>query len=52
MPSPSSSAREGVNHVVLPHRRRGPLVRLLSRSVADRLMLAVPNLDVHLVAER
>ncbi len=44
--------REGVNHVVLAHRRRGPLARLLSRSVADRLILAVPNLDVHLVAER
>ena len=44
--------REGVNHVVLAHRRRGPFARLLSRSVADRLMLAVPHLDVHLIGER
>lgn len=42
---------EGVNHVVLPHRRRGALRRLASRSLADKLMLSVPNLDVHLVAE-
>jgi two-component system sensor histidine kinase KdpD len=44
-------AAEGVNHVVLPHRRRGALRRLASRSLADQLMLSVPNLDVHLVAE-
>jgi two-component system sensor histidine kinase KdpD len=40
----------GVNHVVLPHRRRSAVSRLLGRSLADRLMLAVPHLDVHLVA--
>ena len=42
---------EGVNHVVLPHRRRSALRRLASRSLADQLMLSVPNLDVHLVGE-
>ena len=41
---------EGVNHIVLPHRRRGALQRLSSRSLADQLMLTVPSLDVHLVA--
>ena len=41
---------EGVNHIVLPHRRRGAMQRLASRSLEDQLMLAVPNLDVHLVA--
>jgi K+-sensing histidine kinase KdpD len=45
-------AAEGVNHVVLPHRRRGVLQRLASRSLADQLMLSVPDLDVHLVGER
>lgn len=40
----------GVNHIVLPHRKRSAGARLLSRSLADRLMLAVPYLDVHLVA--
>jgi two-component system sensor histidine kinase KdpD len=40
----------GVNHVVLPHHRRNPFSRLMRRSLADRLMLAVPHLDVHLVA--
>jgi two-component system sensor histidine kinase KdpD len=40
----------GVNHIVLPHRKRSAAARLLSRSLADRLMLAVPHLDVHLVA--
>jgi K+-sensing histidine kinase KdpD len=40
----------GVNHIVLPHRKRSAGARLLSRSLADRLMLAVPHLDVHLVA--
>jgi two-component system sensor histidine kinase KdpD len=42
-------AREGVNHVVLLHRPRGAFERLLKRSLADRLMRAVPHLDVHLV---
>jgi two-component system sensor histidine kinase KdpD len=40
----------GVNHVVLPHRKRSALARLLGRSLADRLMHAVSHLDVHLVA--
>jgi two-component system sensor histidine kinase KdpD len=40
----------GVNHVVLPHRKRSAFARLVGRSLADRLMLAVPHLDVHLVA--
>lgn len=43
-------AAEGVNYLVLPHRGRGGLARLLRRSLADQLMLAVPGLDVHLVA--
>ena len=41
---------EAVNHVVVPHERRGSIARLLKRSLADQLMLASPNLDVHLVA--
>jgi two-component system sensor histidine kinase KdpD len=41
---------EGVNHVVLQHRTRGAIERLAKRSLADQLMLAVPGLDVHLVA--
>jgi two-component system, OmpR family, sensor histidine kinase KdpD len=41
---------EAVNHVVLRHRKRGGIERLLKRSLADQLMLAMPNLDVHLVA--
>ena len=45
-------AAEGVNHLVLKHRRRGGFARLLKRSLADRLMNALPDLDVHLVAER
>jgi two-component system sensor histidine kinase KdpD len=40
----------GANHIVLPHRKRSAGARLRSRSLADRLMLAVPHLDVHLVA--
>jgi two-component system sensor histidine kinase KdpD len=40
----------GVNHIVLPHHKRSAAQRLFRRSVADRLMLAVPHLDVHLVA--
>jgi two-component system sensor histidine kinase KdpD len=43
-------ASEGVNHVVLAHKKRGGIKRLLKRSLADQLMLASPNLDVHLVA--
>jgi len=42
-------AAQGVNHLVLKHRRRGGLARLLKRSLADQLMLALPALDVHLV---
>jgi two-component system sensor histidine kinase KdpD len=42
--------QNGVNHIVLPHRRRSALARLIGRSLADRLMLAIPHLDVHLVA--
>ncbi len=45
-------AAEGVNHLVLNHRRRGGIARLLKRSLADHLMLTLPTLDVHLVAER
>jgi two-component system sensor histidine kinase KdpD len=45
-------AAEGVNHLVLKHRRRGGFARLLRRSLADQLMIALPELDVHLVAER
>jgi two-component system sensor histidine kinase KdpD len=41
---------EGINHAVLPHHRRSAIARLIRRSLADRLMLAVPHLDVHLVA--
>lgn len=41
---------EAVNHVVVPHERRGGIARLLRRSLADELMLTSPNLDVHLVA--
>jgi two-component system sensor histidine kinase KdpD len=41
--------QNGVNHVVLPHHKRSAAARLFSRSLADRLMLAVPHLDVHLV---
>jgi two-component system sensor histidine kinase KdpD len=41
---------EGVNHLILPHRRRSALERLLVRSPADQLMSALPHLDVHLVA--
>jgi two-component system, OmpR family, sensor histidine kinase KdpD len=44
-------AAEGVNHLVLKHRRRGSLARLFRRSLADQLMLALPTLDVHLVME-
>jgi two-component system sensor histidine kinase KdpD len=43
--------REHINHLVLGHRPRGALARLVQRSVPDRLMLAIPNLDVHLVAQ-
>ncbi len=43
---------EGVQHVVLAHRKRGGIDRLLHRSLADALMLASPYLDVHLVAPR
>ncbi len=42
-------AAQGVNHLVLKHGRRGALARLLKRSLADQLMLALPALDVHLV---
>jgi len=42
-------AAQGVNHLVLKHRRRGGLARLLKRPLADQLMLALPALDVHLV---
>jgi hypothetical protein len=41
-----------VNHAVLAHRPRGRIERLLRRSLADRLMRAVPLLDVHLVPIR
>lgn len=41
---------ERVNHAVLAHHARGAFERLLSRSTADRLMLAVPHLDVYLVS--
>jgi two-component system sensor histidine kinase KdpD len=41
----------GVNHLVLPHNRRGAFERLLRRSLPDQLMLALPNLDILLVAE-
>ncbi len=40
---------QGVNHLVMRHRRRGAAERLLRRSLADQLMLALPHLDVHLV---
>jgi two-component system sensor histidine kinase KdpD len=43
---------ERVNHAVLAHRPRGRIERLLRRSLADRLMRAVPLLDVHLVPIR
>jgi two-component system sensor histidine kinase KdpD len=46
----SLARAERANHVVLAHRPRGAIERLLRRSVADQLMRAVPNLDVHLVA--
>jgi two-component system sensor histidine kinase KdpD len=54
-PADSASAlaafleQHGVNHIVLPHHKRSTAARLLGRSLADRLMLAVPHLDVHLV---
>jgi two-component system sensor histidine kinase KdpD len=41
---------QGVNHIVLPHHKRSAVARLMGRSLADQLMLAVPHLDVHLVA--
>lgn len=41
---------EGVNHLVLRHEARGAIARLARRSLADRLMLALPLLDVHLVS--
>ncbi len=44
-------ASQGINHLVLKHRKRSALARLLKRSLADRLMLALPSLDVHLVTE-
>ncbi len=40
---------EGINHLILPYRRRTTLERLLRRSLADQLMIAVPHLDIHLV---
>lgn len=40
---------EKVNRLVLQHRRRGRIERMLKRSLADELMLVSPNLDVHLV---
>jgi two-component system sensor histidine kinase KdpD len=43
---------ERVNHAVLAHRPRGRIERLLRRSLADRLMRAVPLLDVHLIPIR
>jgi two-component system sensor histidine kinase KdpD len=41
----------GVNHLVLPHQRRGGLARLLKRSPHDELMLELPNLDVLLIGQ-
>lgn len=43
---------ERVNHAVLAHHPRGGIERLMRRSLADRLMRAVPLLDVHLVPIR
>jgi two-component system sensor histidine kinase KdpD len=40
---------EGVNHLILPHRPRTALDRLVKRSLTDQLMIALPHLDVHLV---
>jgi two-component system, OmpR family, sensor histidine kinase KdpD len=45
-------AANGVNHLVLPYQRRSAFARLLKRSLPDQLMLALPNLDVLLVAEQ
>jgi hypothetical protein len=42
---------ERVNHAVLIHKPRGACERLLKRWLADRLMRAVPGLDVHLVSD-
>jgi two-component system sensor histidine kinase KdpD len=41
---------EKVHHIVLTHARRGAAQRLLRRSLADQLMLAVADLEVHLIA--
>ncbi len=43
---------ERVNRLVLAHRTRGGIERLLRRSLADQVMLASPDLDVHLVSPR
>ncbi len=45
-------AAHGVNHLVLPYRRRGGFARLRKRSLADQLMRSLPSLDVLLVAEQ
>lgn len=40
----------GVNHIVLAHRPRTGLRSAMSSSLADRVMSAVPSVDVHLVS--
>jgi two-component system, OmpR family, sensor histidine kinase KdpD len=44
-------AAQGVNHLVLKHQKRGGFARLLKRSLPDQLMIALPNLDVHLISD-
>ena len=41
----------GVNHVVLTHRPRTGLRSAMSSSLVDRVMSAVPSVDVHLVSQ-
>jgi two-component system sensor histidine kinase KdpD len=47
---PAFLKAEGVNHVVLLQEKRGPLARLLKRSLAEGLLASMPDLEVHLVS--
>jgi two-component system, OmpR family, sensor histidine kinase KdpD len=47
------AARErGATHVVLPHEERGSLDRLRRPSLADLVLRALPDVEVHVVAAR
>jgi two-component system sensor histidine kinase KdpD len=41
---------QGINHIVLPAEKRGPLARLFRRSPAEEMVAIAPHVDVHLVS--